>query len=406
MQNLDTAFEYYLEKLNKGYYEVPFVLETIDILKKKYIPDNLDINHEFSYDTIRDKGFFIENILRIFGNDVQSIDKEILNDEDLINRQIPVITECIIKFPKITITNSREEKHVIKDLFLFIDFYKKGSIHHDSFYFKRSTFTLTELYKGYMHSHVGTMNVANYERSIFEIKYNPCLGSTTLNNIVNMFKYSYENSFFNDLDYYNLQVGTLFNLLDIFVSWESLEGTPFISISGLINNEIQSGTLSRNASNNEKSFFDTIKSSFILNNIDLSSYLKVYPTLKRKKPWYSIKYDAFELSTLIYKLKDQCSLLEPYFRENYYSQLCAKNELGETVFYNRNDYENVQIKEELEDLRGRFIFYFKGEPVYFEIKDIERDETILYECLHKNLLELFIREIENYINYEKKIYIT
>lgn len=123
----------------------------------------------------------------------------------------------LIRFADITITNSDDKQHTIKDLFVKIHCDHTGKfISLDGSYMKgiRATVTRMEVSHNYAHSHLPSQDDSNIEFTAF------CLGEAPIIDI------------FSDLNecYNQRKFELLLLYIKAFVIWESLEGRPHKSI--------------------------------------------------------------------------------------------------------------------------------------------------------------------------------
>lgn len=119
----------------------------------------------------------------------------------------------VLYFPEVTIRNSNNQKHVIKDTYIRLTFNLKEKYPLSDVGIRRGTYTYAEYQSTYIHSHVsGRFNImlSDYENSI-------CWGSTTIASLKTLL-----NSKFDSSNYVNFLW-----LLKNWMSWESLEGVPF-----------------------------------------------------------------------------------------------------------------------------------------------------------------------------------
>lgn len=148
--------------------------------------------------------------------------------------------KLIIKFPEIIIKNSRDQKHIIKDLYVRIKFHEPRLIervneqannesgYHIEFsnlicstylYGLRGTLSSQEYRHGYLHSHLYSRHNYNLEWGKF------CLGSGEINQTLLLLSH---------IDSYTTELFTLLLLqLEAYVVWESLSGVPYIFMSSI-----------------------------------------------------------------------------------------------------------------------------------------------------------------------------
>jgi hypothetical protein len=137
--------------------------------------------------------------------------------------------EIIIRFPEITITNSRDRKHVIRNLFVKYT-YDKGSnnvVNVRGPWGTRSTLTEREYRAGYSHSHLsGSTLPGNWSGF--------CLGSGNMASIM-----SHISSITAPTP--ELIFGMLL-ALPSYVAWESLEGGPYLKFEDIDQRGSRRGT--------------------------------------------------------------------------------------------------------------------------------------------------------------------
>lgn len=137
------------------------------------------------------------------------------NIEDIVNRSTNIHNYfspfILIHFPKVTITNENNKSLDITHLFVKVKINVDGTI-RGSFTLNRSEYTVNELAKDYMHSHVNGIPVSNF--ASFQ---SPCLGSGPIRNTLSTLS-----------AHYDLDMWKLFCLeLNKYVQVESLEGIPY-----------------------------------------------------------------------------------------------------------------------------------------------------------------------------------
>jgi len=119
----------------------------------------------------------------------------------------------IIRFPEITITNSRKMSHVIRDLYVKFAVGKDG-LFRGHINGTRATLTEDEYQAAYLHSHLTSLSPGNIRFSPF------CTGEGQINQVIALLGRKFDEVNF-----------TLFCLhLKNYVAWESLEGHPYMHI--------------------------------------------------------------------------------------------------------------------------------------------------------------------------------
>ena len=133
-----------------------------------------------------------------------------------------------VLYPEIEITNTKKEKHTIKNLVVVFSLkwdshFKKWKI--DEMTGLRLTLSYLELNKLYSHSHLNSSDLANDFKSMTSSKF--CLGSSTLG--MSIAEYNTESN----KEQSNLILEGILYTLDTYVTWESLEGVPYKYIRNL-----------------------------------------------------------------------------------------------------------------------------------------------------------------------------
>lgn len=152
----------------------------------------------------------------------------------------------IIHYPEISIRNSKEETHTIKDIFvrISISLHKKNYYNRDNIEYEihtiegvRSTVSYKEYISDYAHSHLPrkpwlTMNNGGH------LNFNNfCTGEGDIDKTIKIVQEDLNenksNSTFEDFRLLLLQIQP-------FLEWESLEGTPYMNIKNIGNPKIKS----------------------------------------------------------------------------------------------------------------------------------------------------------------------
>lgn len=123
-----------------------------------------------------------------------------------------IIYTVYIHFPEIVITNSRHQTWTIKDLYIRFGVSHRMTIHDMRGF--RATKTPMEYKYSYSHSHMHTTN----GWSSF------CLGTTVLDTLMAEIRVEYD----------ELKIALFLQSLNDYLSWESLEGGPHISMDSIL----------------------------------------------------------------------------------------------------------------------------------------------------------------------------
>jgi len=124
----------------------------------------------------------------------------------------------ILHFPEITMTNSVEQSHIIRDVYIKM-YIRTNSLTLRDIAIARSTVTENEYIKKYTFSHCSRGFSYQWNNNI-------CFGDTTIHELKN--DLNIKNSVI-DLPYF-------ITLLKSYLSWESIEGTPFIRMDSIVDN--------------------------------------------------------------------------------------------------------------------------------------------------------------------------
>jgi len=272
----------------------------------------------------------------------------------------------IIKFPEITVTNTPGRKIKLYDFFINVPF----SCVDEYINMKRVQGALLSPTKiqyqsNYKHSHLETVNNKNFHQFT-----SFCTGSGDINTMQGDI-----NDYFNNM--YNFDENLFemfFHHLKNFVAWESLEGTPYFRMSGVIKKD--SGKLPIIHNYNLQSYYEDFKYHIFNQNIKLQWTIK--------EGYYSIKDNEY-FENLI--------LINNRFSN---SELCYKDEKGEyiSVQYAENSI-NINVGN------GKYII-FKGEKVVLSIKNTNTDlSDTLKKYVHPQIKNYIKSKIENEYNKQK-----
>ena len=163
-----------------------------------------------------------------------------------------------IHYPDVEITNNIGDSHHIKDLFIVLIFkYQSKSLWLSEVRGFRTTFTLSEYSSGYIHSHL--------RKELGKVTMF-CLGSgTPLSKFMNV---SVRPSNKQQLEDYWIQ---LFNLVETYIRWESLEGGPYHYIDKINASKVLTNSFFRECKVTETSIKDVVY-NILYKNPDLLSF--------------------------------------------------------------------------------------------------------------------------------------
>lgn len=298
----ETPVDYYTDLFVKGETDRdygPFIYSVKDILEELY-PDNYEIEVSAGYGDI--------------------------------------IWHVTIRFPEIQMTNSLGYTHTIYDLFVRMKISSnEGAPHFHKLLGTRTTFTTKEVEKSFIHSHLSS-NSSSRQGMIPQFE-DFCTGTGEINNIKMMLNSMSLTSY----DYNLLRM--YFFQLNSYVSWESLEGGPYIKIGNLS----KEGTLSEiEIFQGQLMGFYGVFMMKLLNmkiagdSIDIDWYIEDYKYLIKDN-------EKFEI------------LLANFASTSYPQHLFLKDEKGN--YCGQSSISPFEPKEEFPNIP----FVFKGESVPLKI---------------------------------------
>jgi hypothetical protein len=156
----------------------------------------------------------------------------VFGEERVYTKEIDGYTFLYIHFPEIIITNSKDQKHLIRDLYIEYNIRVRKENFDNSGYKlslgfsgKRTSLSLKEHESSYRHSHLTTGN--NHFGGF-------CLGSSDYSLLLQSLQIEPTED-----NWMLILLG-----LENYLSWESLEGGPYITLDNLkYNNSVSSGAL-------------------------------------------------------------------------------------------------------------------------------------------------------------------
>ena len=164
MNNSEVESNYleYVDNIKNGRYIIPPVLIIYDALCNRYGEERVDASN-----------LNLERISNITLTNLASRESfntlwelcslehtDIDNDNFIAIFYTYTTTTFIIKYPFIIISNSKRERHTIKDLYVKFEFTYNGRM-MGAFTMQRSTYSLKEFLYSYKHSHVGEIGRAH-----------------------------------------------------------------------------------------------------------------------------------------------------------------------------------------------------------------------------------------------------
>lgn len=217
-----------------------------------------------------------------------------------------------IHFPQITITNSLNQSHIIKDLYAELKFIKNnGSLL--SLAYSRTTLSTIELYSNYCHSHI-SLNGSQFIRIVNQKIHivgnltfeNVCTGEGPIRTTINLLRERRDwegNPITWASSIYKVLLNTLVVELDRAVRWESIEGGPFRKIKTLTE-------LPRRSISNYYANFNTLAGILEIVEDNVSRY---YQLINLAKLILKRAHDAGIYSLTLNPLVDKKYIITPNY---------------------------------------------------------------------------------------------
>lgn len=247
--------------------------------------------------------------------------------------------KAVIHYPRIVITNSREEVHTIKDLYVILEFDVKFSLKAVKSY--RATKSYREYLCNYTHSHsqVATNGITGF-----------CFGSTSLDSLVGELRHATFNL---------LGLELLLQNLPDYLSWESLEGVPYQSISEVINKRLDSAVQPNIPSGILTGVYNSVMSSPQVQDMDVSvGYLDgTYHVVVEKNRKLLGMISVYTPGSLKFPL-DELRMTTIYKSTPNYKHLRE-----EVQYINRTESSRVLLR-------------FRGADVRFTVEELEEQEDM------------------------------
>jgi len=276
------------------------------------------------------------------------IEKGIEDGETYPPKTSRIIT---IKFPLITVTNSRGLQHTIEDI--YVRLFTGERRLQDRLRGKRGKLTSNEYVSDYAHSHLpGNTN---------ESFHNFCLGGET--SIAHMISELQADHWEDNPRQWELNFEAVIYQLETYLSWESIEGTPFRRIEN-ISGKAKSEGIGHN---------DIVTSIKNLNNL-----LKINPEY-RKEFKFAVDNETGEVNLLMTESVE--SVLEVCA-----TQKMVRDHLG-------NFYTDIFV-----DRQGRITdcmpFLFQGQYVYGQFSNFIASNENKRQYAHRGIVREIKRKLE------------
>lgn len=284
----------------------------------------------------------------IFGEERIDIEFDRYNDGRIDNDSI----ELTVHYPEVTITNTVELSHVMKDIYIKFIFYIDSRLNKRvvSLGFARTTSTDVEVSKNYQFSHVSSNSIGTWTNDF-------CFGGVGLA------------STYNNLTRGNLKGLTsfLFGFED-YLKWESIEGSPYRHLNSLLDKEkYRKYEMSLMESQRKEIYFNVLQKFNDFNYI----------------------YNLVEGKNTIKLSQDFVNSIESYLTAKYSEHVyylingtsCKLNSGYDSSSYRRDGKESE--------------VFFKGERKKIKIIKTQEDIVIPDKKIHVYILNYVIQELEN-----------
>ena len=250
----------------------------------------------------------------------------------------------VVWFPEIIITNSVEQSHLMRDVYLRFQIYGSGEV--SLTHLNRGTVTEREYRNNYQFSHCNTYNVQEWCSSF-------CFGETPIKDLRYKLKNKDKLFVFKNLKFF-------LESLKEYLSWESLEGVPFNKIDNVINNTNRWYSSNYEISEND---LETVYNTVI---IKISSF----------------KYDF--LSEAVCLTNSSVSMLAEILTQEFPQH--------STYYLNGNSVEEINTNGNYYHCPQQHI-QFKGEWRPFTMIKEEETEITLPKRIHSDVLNQVVNKI-------------
>lgn len=302
-----------------------------------------------------------------------------INKRGISDRVTPIIL-----YPEITITNSLNMKHTIRNLCVTFSVSISARTLVTSISGTRYTLTVEEEYARYHHSHLSTLGVdsiGNY--STF------CLGQGAISAFIT--KHNRYGMGFEEFEYF-------LYLIDNYVTWESLEGGPYRKITQIpILGNNNSTTSYLDISNEYIINKQYALPAYYMNSLDMRKFKDLLRilinkrffkiTIFKNRVYFNLDV-SFELIQLIqdYWFLNTASSNRPYWYDPVTERILVRNSSG-------NNFKNPFTKEYM--VEGRRI---QGGLISMNAKKTEDPSVGYIPVIDSSKYKTVIEYIEFYIN--------
>lgn len=406
MNNSEVESNYleYVDNIKNGRYIIPPVLIIYDALCNRYGEERVDASNlgrvsNITLTNLASRESF-NSICEFYSLDYADID--VGNDNFIISLYAYINTTFIIKYPFIIISNSKRERHTIKDLYVKFEFTYEGRM-VGAFTIQRSTYSLKEFLYNYKHSHVGAAMISNgriHSRNSIRDFSSVCLGTGPIRDIIAGLGVPYSEEGFNEIAFMQF-----LNLLDDFVAWESLEGVPYRHLADIPKQTVDNLEIVQEddfqvytTSYGKERITNTILQEDVLDKIP--EYLYTIPKVVNGLPYIVVKCDEYALQKYLTTV-----VVIPNSSISDSLVIYKKDDFGRMTYFrkSRNIIDRALLKESLNGVQNTDLFTFKGEVIKLNIEglevldNVESEESYEY-FLHPQFISDIIKYTEIIIN--------
>jgi hypothetical protein len=334
-------------------------------------------NEKFKENKLRLKGIlFTETTFRLFREAVKTVEEIYPNNWDISIKVIEVsegieysIEGIVVHFPEVVVTNQHGRTHNIKDIFVQIPLIinTSNNLSIRAIQGGRMSLSYKEWCSGYSHSHLPKRKI--HEEDIAPYWNGFCTGSGLINiSLAEINSTGFTTDKF---------IAFLINLHTL-VSWESLEGVPYIKMSTIT-------TLS-DPSNLSIYFYNTNKQSIFIDLVKricrgTPSLFNLNFTIRDSKV-YVVEDEVFNI--FINVLKNT---------PNINSDLLCIKDSNIDIYYRKD----INIRSVIPPVfTSKFIF--KGEEKVLEINDVPTTAQEIEYIIYPKIIKEFIKNLEYVIN--------
>lgn len=252
----------------------------------------------------------------------------------------------VIWFPEVDIRNEKGGHRLLKDLYValnIVDGYLVGT-----FLLNRTTFTQAEFFSGYVHSHVHSFSMGNWEA--------PCLGRGPISNTITSIATS------KDANLWML----FLEELRMFLETESIEGVPYIKMDSIAYgrlNRVDTGKV-----------FPEIMQKLPKKSIDrLQPFLTEYlASMKVSVATNTITKTFYLPSDSLISFWEKLSGMVKEKSDMEHPEL--KDMLKKYVFNDKGWFQVTEENSRTRNLEGKKLFRFKGEMKEITVIKDEEDK--------------------------------